>query len=120
MATQSVHNISYLINDEYDLEKVGNEALALANLPAGSILLSCGVEVVEESDCASFDLGSAEEPSLLISSGELNAKKYLKSEKNFEVKKDTTFYLKLSGSATKGRIAVRILYFTPSRYIVEY
>ncbi|MGP1579970.1 MAG: hypothetical protein ACTTH5_02970 [Wolinella sp.] len=120
MATQTVHNISYLINDEYALKEVGDKSLALANLPTGSVLLSCGVEVKEEADCASFELGSAEEPGLLITAGALNAKGYVKSEKNLQVQKDTTFYLKLSGSATKGCIAVRILYFTPSKYIVEY
>jgi len=119
MATQTVHNISYLINDTYELKDV-KERLAIARLPAGSVIVSCGVEVQEESDCASFKLGSEQEGGFLIASGSLATKGYIKSEKNIELQKSMSFFLTLTGSASKGRVVVRILYFTPSKYIVEY
>lgn len=119
MATQTVHNISYLINDQYALNGMTGK-VEVACLPAGSILVSAGVEVLETSDATNFKLGTADEGGFLINSGALGVKGYIKSDKKTQLPKDTPLYLELTGTATKGLIAVRILYFTPSKYVVEY
>ncbi|MGG7049222.1 MULTISPECIES: hypothetical protein [unclassified Campylobacter] len=120
---QNIHQIGYLINNEYDVAELGKNKV-VASLPKGAIVLSVAVEVLETSKATNFKLGINGTDNYFIDSakGLFSAKATIVSEKqNFKVLKDTSVIIDVTGanSADTGKIAVRVHYFTPSVYFTE-
>ncbi|WP_169785078.1 hypothetical protein [Campylobacter curvus] len=119
MRNQRVHNKVYLINQKINLAKLPENGI-VATLPKNAILMICDVEITQTSDATSFKLGVEGSDEFFIAASALSAKANFKSDKATQLQKDEDIKLSLVGAATKGEIVVRIMFFNPSTYMVEY
>jgi hypothetical protein len=119
MNTQRVNNQSRLINTVVELKK-GEKKIQVGFLPAGVTLVQANLEVIEPSDATALKLGVESNDALFIASHAPTAKGNAASDKVFTAQKGELITLGVTGSVTKGKVAVRVVYFTPSTYIEEY
>lgn len=116
MASQKVHNVSYLAHVTLDLSQATTKAVIL---PKGAQVVQVSLEVTEPSDSgAKLDLGF--EGSVDVIANDINIEQVgvnicnvaLEPKQNLEL-------LATSTGTTKGKAILRVLYFLPSVISVE-
>ncbi|CUU74606.1 hypothetical protein [Campylobacter hyointestinalis] len=116
--TQRIHDKAYLINTVVEL--AGKTSLEVGVVPRGAIIEKVDLEVIELSDATDVSVGLGNTSGYFISKGSVTAVGNIAGTKTTQTLKDESITLSQTGTATKGKVAVRVLFFTPSTYLAEF
>lgn len=118
MALQNVHNVNYLVAKEVDLST--KESLEVAIIPARAHVIHVSVEIIEEGDAGGkIDIGFKDQKDALANDADTSKRGAEIANVAFLNPKNQAVIATSEGN-TKGRAIVRVGYFLPSTYAVEY
>ena len=108
--TDRIHALGYLIAHEINLENLKEDKNNIFLMREGSEILSASIEVIEKADAGTIDVGFDFASDFLLNDIDLSAEAVHKSRVETRLKQDAM--LTIETSARKGKIKVRVLYFT--------
>ena len=117
---QYVQNVSHLIGVEVDLSTLTTEETPLVSVPNGSEILHVSVEVEEISDVGvTIDLGVKDRIDYFLNDIALDNKSSAIRGKVLNMPYTQQILGKLSENSAKGKLKIRVQYFTPSKILHE-
>lgn len=109
--TNRIHALGYLLAHEIDLSELTEDKAEVFYLKEGSEILSLSIEITEESQSGTIDIGISESADFFLNDIDLTKKETFKSKVETMLKDDTM--LTIETSERSGKVKLRCLYFTP-------
>ena len=108
--TDRIHALGYLVAHEINLENLKEDKNNIFLMREGSEILSASIEIIEKADAGTIDVGFDFSSDFLLNDIDLSTQAVHKSKVDTRLKQDSM--LTIETSERKGRIKVRVLYFS--------